>query len=164
MLWSRVRFPLSVSRLTSQVRPQPVVRFVLSFMPPYGAPRHSIETLCQGVKRCLCQWRIGRGLLGDDMATQPLGEATSFGKDREICSKTMTARRRLVRTGSWKAPCPRVGAAPLRCSGCTWRHCAQGTSNARHVATMAGLEPSQSNTTTSGENGQTVSISDSGMD
>ena len=40
MLWSRVRFPLSVSRLTSQVHPQPVVRFVQSFMPPYGAPQY----------------------------------------------------------------------------------------------------------------------------
>ena len=40
MLWSRVRFPLSVSRLTSQVHPQPVVRFVQSFMPPYGAPHY----------------------------------------------------------------------------------------------------------------------------
>jgi hypothetical protein len=42
--------------------------------------------------------------------------------------------------------------------------CPQGISNARHVATLAGLEPSQSNTTTSGENGQTASISDAGMD
>jgi hypothetical protein len=37
MLWSRIRFSLSVSRMPSQVYLQPVVRCVQSLMPPCGA-------------------------------------------------------------------------------------------------------------------------------
>jgi hypothetical protein len=42
--------------------------------------------------------------------------------------------------------------------------CPQGTSNARHVATLAGLEPSQPYSATAAGTGQTASISNPGMD